>query len=116
MALTLQFVVVQASGGRAMTKTHLPSIEALTANDDELLTVELKVSEVKDQLAVARALIDAIGERDLLSEFEHPSETTVEEIAQLGKAFVAIASALTEKRPVPDSRILFTAHACPRTD
>ena len=98
-----------------MTKTHhLPSVEALTGNDDTLLSTELKVSEVQEQLAVARALIDAIAERDLVSEVEHASDPLLaEEIARLGRAFVTIASALTHREP-PESRILFTANACPR--
>ncbi len=97
-----------------MKTHHLPSVEALTANDDSLLTAELKVSEVKEQLEIARALIDAIEQRDLLSDLEHVSDPRlVEEIARLGKAFVTIAAALAHRDP-PQSQILFTAHACPR--
>jgi hypothetical protein len=43
-----------------MVKCHLPSIEALTANDDDLLTEELRLSTVCQELAVARAFLDHV--------------------------------------------------------
>ena len=46
-----------------MVKRHLPSIEALTATDDELLTEELRVFVVRAELAVARAFLDHVERR-----------------------------------------------------
>jgi hypothetical protein len=43
-----------------MVNRHLPSIEALTSNDDELLRAELRLSEVCAELAVARAFLDHV--------------------------------------------------------
>ncbi len=43
-----------------MLKRHLPSIEALTSNDDDLLTEELRLSMVCAELAVARAFLDHV--------------------------------------------------------
>lgn len=43
-----------------MVKRHLPSIEALTANDDDLLTEELRLSMVCAELEVARAFLDQV--------------------------------------------------------
>jgi hypothetical protein len=101
-----------------MTKGHqdhhstvLPSVEALTANDDELLTFELRVSEAKRELVVARALVDLLEQRDLLSGFEQPSDPALaEEIARLGRALIAVATALSP--PTSEKHILFTADAC----
>lgn len=41
-----------------MVKRHLPSIEALSSSDDDLLTEELRLYEVCSELAVARAFLD----------------------------------------------------------
>jgi len=43
-----------------MVKRHIPSIEALTASDDELLTEELRLSMLRAELAVARAFLDQV--------------------------------------------------------
>jgi hypothetical protein len=43
-----------------MVKRHLPSIEALISNDDDLLREELRLSEVCEELAVARAFLDHV--------------------------------------------------------
>ena len=43
-----------------MVKRHLPSIEALTSNDDDLLIEELRLWEVYTEVAVARAFLDHV--------------------------------------------------------
>ncbi len=43
-----------------MMKRHLPSIEALTGNDDDLLIEELRLVEVCAELAFARAFLDHV--------------------------------------------------------
>ncbi len=41
-----------------MLKRHLPSIEALTSQNDDLLLEELRLWEVYAEVAVARAFLD----------------------------------------------------------
>jgi hypothetical protein len=86
-----------------MTKHHLPSIQALMDGDDELLDAELKVREVREQIAVARSLLDAVDGLVPVSEPEHPSvpeqaDLAVEELARLGCKIVELASHLSRTR------------------
>ena len=43
-----------------MFKRHLPSIEALTSNDDQLQAEELRLSQLSAKLAFARACLDQV--------------------------------------------------------
>jgi len=45
-----------------MVKRHLPSIEALTSSDDDLLIEELRLWGVYAEVAVARAFLDRVEE------------------------------------------------------
>lgn len=91
---------------------HLPSVEALTASDDDLLTYELKVSELHEQLATARRLIDGLDHRCLVSALEHVSDPKLaDEVARLGRALVALGESMTKSAPA-ERHILFTASAC----
>lgn len=83
-----------------MTKRHLPSIQALMDSDDDLLDAELKVRELREQLAIARSLLDAVDGLVPVSEPEQPSvgeqaELAVEELARLGCKIVELASHLS---------------------
>lgn len=86
-----------------MGKRHLPSIEALTDSDDERLIAELRVNELRDQVAVARAMLDAVEElsaSERSSRFEQDEETerTAEELARLGCKIVELAGAISRSR------------------
>jgi hypothetical protein len=74
-----------------MSKRHLPSIEALTSSDDEAWIAELKLSEVREQVAAARSMLDAIA----VSETGQPSSDFVQSLAQVGCRFVEIAGLLS---------------------
>lgn len=86
-----------------MTKRHLPSVEALTDDDDELMITELKVREVREHVAIARSLLDAVDGHAAVSEPEQASpaeqaELAAEELARLGCKIVELASALSRPR------------------
>lgn len=79
-----------------MQKRHLPSIEALTANDDdELLMSELRLSQVRDHVEVARVLLDEVERLVPRSTNASPSEHVAEELARLGCKIVELATALS---------------------
>lgn len=82
-----------------MGKRYLPSIEALTDNDDERLITELKVNELREQVALARSLLDAVDE---LSADEQASsdlsDGAAEELARLGCKIVEVAGAISRSR------------------
>jgi hypothetical protein len=77
-----------------MVKDHLPSIEALSSNDDARLAEELRLAEVRTQVAVAR---------DALERIEHAVPVSAEEIAKLGCHLVELASALSRARAANDA-------------
>lgn len=86
-----------------MMKRHLPSIQALMDSDDDLLDAELKVREVREQLAIARSLLDAVDGLVPVSEPEQPSapeqaELAAEELARLGCKIVELATHLSRAR------------------
>jgi hypothetical protein len=86
-----------------MEKRHLPSIEALTSCDDERLTRELRLSEVREQVALARSLIDEVDRlvppAELLAHVSaQDDEAVAEELARLGCRIVELASAFTRAR------------------
>lgn len=86
-----------------MGKRHLPSIEALTDNDDERLIAELKAREVRDHVAVARALLDAVDElsacgRSSENEHDDQADRAAEELARLGCKIVELAGAISRSR------------------
>ena len=82
-----------------MGKRYLPSIEALTDDDDDRLIAELKVHEVREQVAVARSLLDAV---EALSANEQTSaevqDGAAEELARLGCKIVELAGAISRSR------------------
>lgn len=83
-----------------MGKRHLPSIEALTDSDDDRLIAELKVSEVREHVALARSLLDAVDElaasRQTSSDpQDEQAERAAGELARLGCKIVELAGALT---------------------
>ena len=82
-----------------MGKRYLPSIEALTDDDDDRLITELKVSEVREHVAAARSLLDAV---DALSATEQASavvqDEAAEELARLGCKIVELAGAISRSR------------------
>lgn len=86
-----------------MGKRHLPSIAALTGNDDERLMTELKVREVREHVAAARSLLDAVDElsacgRSLEDEQTETTELAVEELARLGCKIVELAGAISRSQ------------------
>lgn len=87
-----------------MGKRYLPSIEALTASDDERLITELKVREVREHVAAARSLLDAVDElsacgRSSEDEQGDTTELAAEELARLGCKIVELAGAISRSRP-----------------
>lgn len=95
-----------------MNVRHLPSIEALTANDDARLHAELRMSEVREQVTSAKELLERVEHLVRVSEHGIPSigepaelearnERTLMEVARLGCRMLELASALTETRAVP---------------
>jgi hypothetical protein len=82
-----------------MGKRYFPSIEALTDDDDDRLIAELKVNEVREHVAVARSLLDAV---EALSANEQTSvdvqDEAAEELARLGCKIVELAGAISRSR------------------
>lgn len=79
-----------------MCKRHLPSIEALTDSDDERLNAELKARDVREHIAMARSLLDAVDEVPLNE--DDPAERAAEELARLGCKIVELATAISRSR------------------
>lgn len=84
------------------SKRHLPTIEALTGNDDERLIAELKLSDVRERAAVLRELLEEVEGLVRTSEGEQVSldgqpraAFVVEELARLGCKIVELAGSLT---------------------
>jgi hypothetical protein len=83
---------------------HLPSIEALLADDFRLLTAELGVLAARQQLAVVRAIADelescllrCIGE-------DHLRAQLAEELAQLAVKTLGTVAVLERREPRPDA-------------
>ncbi len=88
---------------------HLPSLEALVADDDAQMTAELSLLEAREHVAQARALLDhaaglapdpddpAHATVELTSR-DVPPEAVAEQLARLGYRMVAIATALRRTR------------------
>ncbi len=89
-----------------MARQHLPSVETLISSDDERLLTELKLSEVRDQVAHAQHLLDTVEVASLTSEAARSSEghgvapAFAEELARLGCRIVEIASVLSRAQVV----------------
>jgi hypothetical protein len=86
-----------------MDTRHLPSIEALTDNDDERLNTELRVREVREHVAIARSLLDAVdelsaSERASADEQDLETARAAEELARLGCKIVELAGAISRAR------------------
>lgn len=93
-----------------MVKRHLPSIEALTSSDDDLLFAELRLSDVREHLLLAREVLDEVERLLPVSGIGRVSEArrrdaarTAEELARLGCRFVELASALTRTEAANDA-------------
>jgi hypothetical protein len=78
-----------------MGKRYLPSVEALTDNDDERLICELKAREVREHVEMARSLLDAVDELSAAD----PADHAAEELARLGCKIVELAGAISRSRP-----------------
>lgn len=87
-----------------MTKRHLPSIETLTSADEERLTTELRLLEVRDQVTHAKELLDSVDLLDASSSSAGLAGKAIEgvalaeELARLGCRIVEIASAISKKQ------------------
>ncbi|MBX3193004.1 MAG: hypothetical protein KF819_38825 [Labilithrix sp.] len=97
-----------------MVKRHLPSIEALTSSDDDLLFAELLLSDVREHLVRARRVLEDVERLVPLPESgqaQAPSAQpsvrqvgrTAEQLARLGCRFVELASALTRTEAANDA-------------
>ena len=73
-----------------MPKRHLPSVETLISNDDHLLREELRLSEVRAQVELARSILEDL-ELGL-----QPTPRVAEELARLGCRIVEIATSLSK--------------------
>jgi hypothetical protein len=92
-------------------RRYLPSIEALVSNDEERLTRELRLSEVREQVALVESLLDTLDAsasaradgpeqpaREGPGEAAQPDATDVaEELARVGCRIVELATALRGK-------------------
>ena len=82
-----------------MGKRYLPSVEALTDDDDDRLITELKVHEVREHVAVARSLLDAVEEMSASGQASSPvQDEAAEELARLGCKIVELAGAISRSR------------------
>jgi hypothetical protein len=72
-----------------MAKRHLPSVEALTSSDDDLLRVELRLSQVRAEVERARSLLE---ELDAAPGRERSDLAGI--LARLGCHIVEMATAL----------------------
>jgi hypothetical protein len=93
-----------------MRKRHLPSIETLNSSDEERLLAELRLSEVREQVAHAKELLDTVEVCAPLETDAQPPDNfaivpaVAEELARLGCRIVETASALsTAPQPTPSS-------------
>jgi hypothetical protein len=77
----------------------LPSIAALTSNNDGPLTAELRLAELRAQLAVVRTLADHIEHLARPGDTEGLGEQLVEEMARLGCRVLEAAAALAGAYP-----------------
>ena len=89
-----------------MRKRHLPSIETLNSSDDERLLAELRLSEVREQVAHAKELLDTVEVCAPLETNAQPQDNfaivpaVAEELARLGCRIVEIASALSKAQEI----------------
>jgi hypothetical protein len=77
---------------------HIPSLETLESTDDDRLTVELRLTRLRSQLAVVRTLVDEVdqlvrpGAADGLGQL-------IEETARLGCRLLEAAASLASAQP-----------------
>ena len=88
-------------------KAYLPSVRALKAPDDELLSEELRCLAARQQAAVVRALVDQLDRISPASAAGTLREQLAEELARLGyRILEAAASLSTRVEPAPVSGVL----------
>jgi hypothetical protein len=94
---------------RFMVKRHLPSVEALSSNDDERWIAELRLEQVREHVVLVRTLLEHVDRLLPLSEDEQPSTSgqvrtkIAEELARLGCKIVEVASVLSD---APDPAVI----------
>jgi hypothetical protein len=98
-----------------MSARHLPSIEALTGNDDHRLKSELRLSEVRENILLVRAALDEIDRLVPVSEDHQSSPDGHDDVelgeraallARLGYHLVEMASALARSASsAPESSV-----------
>jgi hypothetical protein len=82
-----------------MSTSTLPSIAALQSDSDGQLTAELRLAELRKELAVVRALADQIDQLARPGDTEGLHGQLVEEMARLGCRLFEAAAALTKSYP-----------------
>jgi hypothetical protein len=83
----------------------LPSVTTLESNDENQLTVELRVARLRAQVAIVRTLADQI---DLLVSPQHVdglSDQLIEEMARLRGQLFEAAAEVTKSSPPKDTEV-----------
>jgi len=85
-----------------------PSLATLESNDDDQLTAELRLSRLRAQLAVVRAVADEIDRLSRPSDGDGLGEQLIDEMTRLGRELFDSAAALT-RSPFPEDSGVFAA-------
>jgi hypothetical protein len=79
----------------------IPSLATLESSDDELLTNELRLVRLREQVAVVRTIADHIDHFAEPGNADGFSEQVLEEMARLGCRLLEAAAAMT-RAPRPE--------------
>jgi hypothetical protein len=80
---------------------HVPSLAALTSDDDAGLSAELRLGQLRSQVAVIRTLADHVEHLARWGNVDGLREQIIEEMGRMGGRLLEAAAALSELRRTP---------------
>jgi hypothetical protein len=86
---------------RGTVPAHVPSLAALTSDDDTQLSAELRLGQLRSQAAVIRTLADHVEHLARWGSVDGLREQIIEEMGRLGGQLLEAAAALTDLRRTP---------------
>lgn len=105
-SLSVGVIGTDVAFGLGMMLARIPSLQALESDDNDRLAQELRLGRLRAQVAIVRALADAVEHLARPGDTDGLGNQVIEEMARLGCRLLEAAEALP-RSPCPEDSGVF---------